>query len=653
MTAKEIPIPNPSRIIKQQAEATIQHLIDAVVELVTNCDDSYKRSEDSGKRLSGKIDLYVSREKGGKCKEFKIKDYAQGMDRKKLETAIEYGGETSGFVEGKSVRGLLGRGLKESILALGEGEIYTKADSLINCTKIWWDGKERKAMYDFIENKDFEEQDQDINEFINSREDGTFIKIRVKNEKIKIPEGDKFIQQITDHYALRDINSSENREITLTFDDLGRRKLKTSTHIMFTLPEGELVVDEIFPLTEKGNSIQIKIWESPNSLNLNSQQVRYDPFSKAGILIKTEDAILDNQLFKYDNDPAAFYFFGEAYCSGVIPKLREMVKQGEESEIIDLARKGLNWRSDYCGVIQRTIEKQLSPLIQKKKKELEEGGKKELASNTKKILRNLAAQLDKLARNEFKEWEGLPPKGFQKLTIIPEYANIEVNKPRPFSVYAPKELIKSSGAKVSVMSDSGDIRILFPSSKRLGLSWDINLDQHPTNSEIWYKSFKVTGREIGKEALIYCKLGNQRAEAIVRVVQSIEEKGPKKKGKRKRGGFISDIIPNTILNPIQRVEYEKSSGEMKIYVKFPGVQRYLTSDLKEIEYREDSRAILAELVGEAFCKLLARKKLETGGMFGGPEAGGQIDAFNSEVNNMQKKYLDKIHEVVLSLRKLK
>jgi len=249
MAAKKIPISKPSRIIKQQAEATIQHLIDAVVELVTNCDDSYKRLEDNGKRLSGKIDLYVSREKGGRCKEFKIKDCAQGMDRKKLETAIEYGGETSGFVEGKSVRGLLGRGLKESILALGEGEIYTKKEGLINCVKIWWDEEERKALYDFIENKDFEKQDQDISEFINSNENGTLIKIVVKNEKIKIPEGDKFAIQITDHYALRDINSSENRKIILTFEDLGRRKLKSSVPIKFTPPDGELIANEILSLS--------------------------------------------------------------------------------------------------------------------------------------------------------------------------------------------------------------------------------------------------------------------------------------------------------------------------------------------------------------------------------------------------------------------
>jgi len=648
MTAKKIPIKH-SRIIKQQAEATIQHLIDAIVELVTNCDDSYKRLEDSGRHLSGKIGLYVSREKGGRCREFKIKDHAQGMDRKKLETAIEYGGETSEFVEGKSVRGLLGRGLKESILALGEGYIYAKVGSITNCAKIWWDEKEREALYDFIENRDFEKQDRDINEFINSNENGTFIKIIVENEKIKIPECDKFTLQITNHYALRDINSSKNREIILIFEDFGRLKLKNSVPIKFTPPDGELILNETLSLIKNKDSIQIKIWESSNSLNF--QPVRYDPFSRAGILIKTKSAILDNQLFKYDGNPAAFYFRGEVYCEGITAKIREVASQGKESEILDLTRKGLNWRSDYCRDIRETIEEQLAPLILKKKRELESGEKKEISQTTKSVLKNICKLLDKLAKREFKEWEGPLSEEFQELTIVPAYANIEINKPRSFSIYAPKELIKSSGTKALVMSDNGDIRILFPGSKQLGLFWNINLDQHPTNPNVWYKFFKVIGREIDKEAFISCKLGNQRDEAAVKVVQQIieEEKDPKKKRKRKRGGFISDIVPNTVSNPIQRVEYEESSGEMKIYVNFPGVKRYFTSDLKEIETREDSRAILAELVGEAFCKVLARKKLETSGTFGGAES--QIDAFSSEVNNMQKKYLDRIHEVVLAWKK--
>ena len=98
-------------------------------------------------------------------------------------------------------------------------------------------------------------------------------------------------------------------------------------------------------------------------------------------------------------------------------------------------------------------------------------------------------------------------------------------------------------------------------------------------------------------------------------------------------------------DPTQRVMYEK--GIINIYVKFPGVVRYFPSGLKEIEQRGESRVMLAELVGESFCKVLAGKKLEEiGGIPGGPEA--QIAAFNSEVNKFQKKYLDKIHEIILN-----
>lgn len=127
MAIKEIPIAKPSRLIMQDAKSAIQHFSDAVVELVTNSDDSYKRLEENGAKHSGKIEIYVSRAKGGKIREFYIQDFAEGISREKLEEIIAFGGEVSGFSEGKSVRGLFGRGLKQAIIALeGEAEIFTK-----------------------------------------------------------------------------------------------------------------------------------------------------------------------------------------------------------------------------------------------------------------------------------------------------------------------------------------------------------------------------------------------------------------------------------------------------------------------------------------------------------------------------------------------
>jgi hypothetical protein len=112
------------------------------VELITNCDDSYRRLEDEGIEASGKIEIVVTREKGGVCKFLVVKDYAEGMTRQELEKAVRFGGETSGFEKGRTVRGLFGRGLKEAIISLGEGEVYTIQNNTLSAARIWWDGVE-------------------------------------------------------------------------------------------------------------------------------------------------------------------------------------------------------------------------------------------------------------------------------------------------------------------------------------------------------------------------------------------------------------------------------------------------------------------------------------------------------------------------------
>lgn len=61
---KQLPI-NPS-IVEQLSKATVRTLLDGIVELITNSDDSYKRLEDSGRIKDGKIEIFVDRRKGGK-----------------------------------------------------------------------------------------------------------------------------------------------------------------------------------------------------------------------------------------------------------------------------------------------------------------------------------------------------------------------------------------------------------------------------------------------------------------------------------------------------------------------------------------------------------------------------------------------------------
>ncbi len=80
-------------------------------------------------------------------------------------------------------------------------------------------------------------------------------------------------------------------------------------------------------------------------------------------------------------------------------------------------------------------------------------------------------------------------------------------------------------------------------------------------------------------------------------------------------------------------------------MKFPGVSNYLSKGLKGVEEKQ-GKVMLAELVGEAFCRQLAIRNIETGKY--PPNPGAEIDSFNHAVNELQKKYLGKIHDAILN-----
>lgn len=628
MEIRELPI-NP-RIVEQMSKATIRNFIDAVVELATNCDDSYRRLEEQAITVLGQIEIFVSRQKGGICKEFWVKDYAEGMTKEGLERALEFAGETSGFEKGQTVRGLFGRGLKETIISLGEGEIYTIKDGLLNTVKVWWDEVKKKPLYGL---KEEIRVSQERREKIGIEEgNGTFVRIDVKSEKIKIPEYNNLKQQISDHYALREINCSKNRKVTLKFHDINKGS-KNEVPITFSFersyPGSKEVFNDKVRLPEYDDSVKVKIFKSPVPLDWQCRS----PFNKAGILIKTEACILDNQLFMFEKDPAAFYFWGEADCKGMAERIRK-----GETGIINLNRAGIEWQHEYCKVLEGEIEKNLAPLIEEKRKELQKGDEKEVSESTRKMLNKLCEQLNRFAKEEFEELPSIvePSEKIEVLIILPGYANIEVDKPRTLSVYAPNEMVEMAGIRVSIESNNNNIQTL---------SSHVNLGKHSKYPDLHYGFFKIIGRVMNEEGKIVCRLGEEEAVARVKVGEQKKKQKGKLKGKKR--GFISNIQPDETPNPIQRVEYRRGLGEIRIYVKFPAVAKYLDVGLKGAE-TEQGRVILAELVGEAFCRELARQSLDTQKNPTFP--GSDIDIFNSAVNELQKKYLHQIHDAITTWR---
>ncbi len=145
-----------------------------------------------------------------------------------------------------------------------------------------------------------------------------------------------------------------------------------------------------------------------------------------------------------------------------------------------------------------------------------------------------------------------------------------------------------------------------------------------------------------EEATITCKLGEHKVTATARVAP-IGEIGPRKK--QPKGGFFHDIKPDLEENPGQRARYDKNTGIVRIYVKFPGIKKYFEDNLNFKS--EESRVMYAELIGEAFCEFIARYDVDQGRP---PTMGDPINAFTIAMDNSQKEYLHLIHETILKYK---
>jgi hypothetical protein len=601
------------------SKATIKNLVDGIVELITNSDDSYIKLEEMGKKSPGRIEINVDRKKGGICTKLIVRDWADGMTNKELEDALTFGGETSGFATGKSVRGFFGRGLKETILALGEGEISTIKNGKISHTKLWHD-KNKGPVYD----------DESLTQITHTNEpDGTEVRIKITNKNIKIPDYDNFKKQISSHYALRDINSSKKREIVLIFEDL-KRHGTYKMPISFSYPDGREIIDEVISLRGFGDKFKVTIFESPEKLS----SPRNNPYGLAGILIKTNSSILDNQLFKFESEPAAFYFYGEAVSSD----MEDRIRRGEE-EIVNLNRGGLEWQHEYCKALSEALEDILEPLVLERKELLEKKPAKKINQTTAKVLKKICNLLNEFAKQENEDGSGsVPTKGefeISRLLIKPVVANVPANSIRSFSIYASTDLIMAQGEEVRISSESQHIR---------PLSSHLELERHPKFPEtIWYKSFKVaTGPKEGEIGNIIAEIGDEKAFARVKIAPF--KKRAKSTGLiRRRSGFISEILPDEESDPLQRVVYR--DGKIIIYVNFPSVSRFIKSGLEGIETTE-GKILLTELIGEAFCRQLAINGLESGKYPMIP--GREIDSYNTALNELEKKYLIEIQKIFFS-----
>lgn len=348
------------RFLARNIENAIQgNYVKALVELITNSDDSYRRLEHGEQKVEGRIDVLYHKEDNGVI--FTVRDFAEGMSLDFVrETCQEAAGNTSGMTEGKSVRGFFGLGSKQALGGMKDGWFCSFKDGEYVDCELYVDKSnpiEHQTRYTL--NKNFPaghvKATPELRKKYGIPENGTYVCFR--HECARIPYGLQSGSIIQDFYMLRGLMCDEKRKIILI--DSKKHKKQRLRHTILT---GNDCLVETFKLEYQGWEMPVRVHIKKADKNLIQSGDERD----GGLLILDEQGtVLDLSLFKYDAEPLASRLFGEIVIEG----FRELLLKGEA--ILTDLRTGLAYRHPFCQKLTSELEKRIDYVIQKEKEHQE------------------------------------------------------------------------------------------------------------------------------------------------------------------------------------------------------------------------------------------------------------------------------------------
>lgn len=469
------------------------NVIRALVELITNSDDSYIRLEDADIAHRGEISIHYRKE--GYRGFFSVRDHAEGMTYEKvLEGFKKYGKATSGLKEGKRVRGYFGHGAKDALITMINGKICSfKNDQFVEC-RLSIENEEPRYEIDgpYKATKKLRRKHSiEMN--------GTVAYFEADPSKdISVPKLNTIHEQLSNNYLLRKIMLNPNREVVLV-DENSEKEYELN----YRLPPGNELISEEFSISmEKYGSfpVEIEIWRAKSELTQSGDD------RQGGLLIvDEEDVVLDISLFKYNNEPLAARFFGEVK----IHNFRKLL--AKEEPVLSDNREGLASRHPFCEILISRVEEYLKEEINKERKRKRQEIKSKLDKEERARFRNAFSILNEIAEKEAEAVTNLgedpsddiedPPDGF---CIYPSSATITVGKRYGFELRINTDIVRK-GSSIDLNSTNSKIKILTP---------EVDL-QGEKNSRIIQKYISVEASEANIDGSIIASTSNLQTQASV------------------------------------------------------------------------------------------------------------------------------------------
>jgi len=613
------------RVALQQADQAIRKdVLRALVEVITNCNDSYSRLEQAGQTVDGEIIIDVHRKHQNSV--IRVRDHAEGMTDSRMDKVVgTYGEATSGLKEDKHVRGMWGRGMKDSIFGLGHGHVYSfRGAYFYSCSLLIKNGVPTFKLNDPAwANASLRE------EYQTPQGNGTIIEIIVSRDDVKVPQYDNLRNYLQRHFELRPIMSAPQRRIILR-DIASAGKIRHEHVLSYKSPKGEKVLDEEIAVEGYPVSARLEVFRSAIQLSTRGEEGDY---ADGGLLVVSKGTIISLTMLKFENDPYAGYFYGSIQCD----HLHDLMKNDEP--VLTATRDGINWTHPFAKALKLTVESKLEPLIQAERKHALHDEQTKLDKRLRQKIDQALHELNSIALMELSEKrEGgahrqieLPPSG---IGFIPERVYIQTGQTLHLPLYVRLDEDMRLGATVTVISNSPEVMVL---------TQQVALQSHKNDPTIGQARVRVEGRQVGGEATITAYLGRHRAQALVQV-RSKKETIVIEPSKSSNALF-TDIIFDDRMDPRQRVYFDRVNSGIVIATAAPSVKLYL-DEQERLDTSVQGQVLLAELITEAVCREIARHGVEIG-RFLAPD-GAEADAVQNHFIRLQNQYAHLIHKYIVT-----
>lgn len=611
------------RVAIQQADQAIRKdIFRALVEIITNSNDSYLRLEQAGWSVSGEIYIDVLRKQ--KNSVVRVWDLAEGMNDSRMDKVVgTYGEATSGIKEDKNVRGMWGRGLKDSIFGLGHGYVRSfKGGNFYSCSLLIKNGIPTFSL------------DEPVKALVPVRQqygilegNGTILEIIVSRDDVKVPQFDNFRNYLQRHFELRPIMSNPRRKIILR-EMANDGSVKQSHVLSYKAPKGEKVLSERVKLPDFPAWVKLELYRSSIQLSTRGEEGDY---ADGGLLVISKGMVLSLTMLKYENDPVAAYFYGSMQCD----YLHDLLKNDEP--VLTATRDGINWSHPFAKALRLAVEAKIEPLIEKERRHALREEQTKLDKQLRQKIDRALHELNHIALAELsnrKDSEGkilLPASG---MAFSPERAYVQTG--RTLSLILRADLKKAKTNMVDVSSNSDEVMVV---------TTQVKLKPHKTDPGVGEAIVRVEGRQVGSEGIVTAQVGKMHAQAMVQVHSKKSDALPEPPS-RSKNMLFNDIRFDDRMDPRQRVYFDRVNSSIVIATNAPSVKRYLDEN-NRLDTTSTGQVLLAELVTEAVCREIAREGVEKGRFL--VLEGSEADAIQNHFIRLQNRYSHLIHEHIVTL----